>query len=141
MSSTDQELRAILENARTIAIVGASAKPERPSHEIMKILMSRGYQCIPVTPRDELVLGQKAYKTLAEIPEAIDIVDVFRRSAVTPDIARQAVEIRAKVLWLQLGISNDEAAAIAEAGGLKVIMNRCIGQTVQRLDITRAMPT
>ena len=132
---TDDQLREILENARTIAIVGASEKPSRPSHGIMKILLAAGYHCIPVTPREDSVLGQKAHKSLADVPEPIDIVDVFRRPEETPEVAREAVEIKAKVLWLQLGISNDEAAAIAEQGGLKVIMDRCIGQTVHRLGI------
>ena len=132
---TDEELRAILESARTIAIVGASARTNRPSHGIMKILLAAGYRCIPVTPREDVVLGQRAYKSLSEVPEAVDIVDVFRRAEDTPPIATEAVRIHAGVLWLQLGISNDEAAAIAEAGGLKVVMDRCIGQTVQRLGI------
>jgi predicted CoA-binding protein len=90
-----------------------------------------------VTPRDTEVLGQRAYKTLAEIPEPVDIVDVFRRAEDTPPIAAEAVQIGAKVLWLQLGIASDEAAAIAEAGGLTVVMNLCIGTAHSLLQVPR----
>jgi predicted CoA-binding protein len=132
---TDDELRTILESARTIAIVGASARVDRPSHGVMKILLAAGYRCIPVTPRDDMVLGERAYDSLTAVPEHVDIVDVFRRAEDTPPIAAEAVRIGASVLWLQLGISNEEAAGIAEAGGLRVVMDRCIGRTVHRLGI------
>jgi predicted CoA-binding protein len=137
---SDDELRAILGAARTIAVVGASSKPDRPSHGIMKILISAGYRVIPVTPREESVLGRKTYASLADVPEPIDIVDVFRRAEDTPDVADDAVKAGAKVLWLQLGIVSDEAAARATAGGLKVVMDTCIGQTVHRLQIKCSRP-
>ena len=132
---TDDELRALLTGAHTIAMIGASSKPDRPSHGVMKILLHAGFHVIPVTPREEVVLGQKAYAALADIPEPVDIVDVFRRAEDTPPIADDAVKIGAKALWLQLGISNDEAAARARAGGLTVVMDKCIGQTTSRLGI------
>lgn len=132
---TDAELRDILTSARTIAVVGASGDPARPSHGIMKILMDAGYRVIPVTPRESIVLGQRAFPTLADVREPIDIVDVFRRAEDTPAIAETAVQRNAKVLWLQLGIVNPVAADIARAGGLQVVMDTCIGATVRRLGI------
>jgi uncharacterized protein len=132
---TDDQLRSILEQARTIAVVGASSNRERPSFEVMKILMGAGFRVIPVTPKDTKILGRQAYPSLREIPEPVDIVDVFRRAEETPAIADAAVEIGARVLWLQLGIANDEAAARAERGGLAVVMDTCIGQTTLRLGI------
>jgi predicted CoA-binding protein len=97
--------------------------------------MTAGYNCIPVTPRETSVLGRTAFPSLSAIPEHVDIVDVFRRAEDTPAIAEEAVKIGARALWLQLGISNDDAAAVAEAGGLFVVMDLCIGQTVQRLHL------
>jgi len=131
----DDELRRILSGTRTIAMVGPSSKPDRPSHGVMKILMNAGFRVIPVTPREASVLGRPAYASLADVPERIDIVDVFRRAEDTPPIADEAAKVGAKVLWLQLGIENEEAADRASAAGLTVIMNKCIGQTVKRLGI------
>jgi uncharacterized protein len=102
----------------------------------MKILMHAGFHVIPVTPREPSVLGQRAYASLEEIPEPVDIVDVFRRAEDTPAIADEAVKIGAKAIWLQLGITNEETAARAKAGGLTVVMDKCIGQTTQRLGIS-----
>ena len=132
---SDDTLRTILTEATTIAIVGASANPEKPSHGIMKRLLGAGYRVIPVNPNEPEVLGQKAYKALRDIPDKIDIVDVFRRGEDTPPIADDAVAIGAKVLWLQLGVSNDDAAARAQAGGLTVVMDKCIGATHMALGI------
>jgi len=132
---SDEQLRNLLVGARTIAIVGASSKPERPSHGVMKKLLSAGYRVVPVNPHETAVLGQKAYATLADIPDKVDIVDVFRRAEETPPIADQAVAIGAKALWLQTGVSNDEAAARARAGGLTVVMDACIGATHSLLRI------
>jgi uncharacterized protein len=131
----DDALRAILTRSRTVAIVGASSKRDRPSYEVMKILMGAGFRVIPVTPKEPSILGRKAYATLSDIPEHVDIVDVFRRSDETVAIADEAVQIGATVLWLQLGISNEDAAARAAAGGLDVVMDKCIGQTTLRLGI------
>jgi len=122
----DDAIRRLLTDARTIALVGASSKPDRPSHGIMRMLLGAGYHVIPVTPRESEVLGQRAYATLAEIPEPVDIVNVFRRAEHTPPIAADAVRIGAKALWLQLGIAHDEAAAIAAKAGLTVVMDSCI---------------
>lgn len=122
----DAALRGLLVGARTIAVVGASSDPGRPSHGIVRRLLTVGYHVIPVNPRETEVLGQKAYAALAEVPERIDIVDVFRRPEHTPAIADEAVAVGAKALWLQSGIANDEAARRAAAGGLVVVMDACI---------------
>jgi predicted CoA-binding protein len=129
---SDDDLRALLASARTIAMVGASSKPDRPSHGVMKILIDAGYTVIPVTPRESSVLGRPAYASLADVPVPVDIVDVFRRAEDTPPIADDAAKIGAKAFWLQLGISNDDAAARAGAAGLVVVMDRCIGRTVKQ---------
>lgn len=123
----DDYIRNILGAVRTIAMVGASANWNRPSFFAMKYLMKKGYRVIPVNPRAAggEILGQKVVATLDEISEPVDMVDVFRPAEECVDIAEQAVRIGARVLWLQLGIRNDEAARIAEAAGLKVVMNRC----------------
>ena len=123
---SDDEMRQLLIGARTIAMVGASSDPEKSSHAIMRKLQQVGYRVIPVNPRETEVLGEKAYGSLDEIPDPVDIVDVFRRSEDTPPIADQAVRIGAKALWLQIGISNEDAASRAKAGGLLVVMDACI---------------
>jgi uncharacterized protein len=138
VNPTDDQLRTILSTSRTIAVVGASQRHDRPSFGVMKTLMAAGFQVIPVTPHETRILGRTVYPTLADVPEAVDIVDVFRRAEDTPAIADEAARIGAKVLWLQLGISNEETAARAEAAGLTTIMDRCIGQTVTHLGIKRA---
>jgi predicted CoA-binding protein len=124
---TDHELRTLLTEAATIAVVGASSNPERAAYGIMKKLQSVGYKVIPVNPRETEVLGELAYPALADIPVPVDIVDVFRRAEDTPGIADEAVAIKAKVLWLQTGIASDEAAARAKAGGVTPVMDACIG--------------
>jgi predicted CoA-binding protein len=119
-------IRDILANARTIAIVGASADPGRPSNGVMRRLQRAGYRTIPVNPNEHEVLGERAYARLQDVPERIDIVDVFRRAEATPPIATDAVAVGAPVLWLQQGIMSEEAALIGEAAGLVVIMDACI---------------
>ena len=133
----DGELQRILADAETIAVVGASSNPERPSHGIFRKLVGEGYRVIPVNPNEKEVLGQKAYPSLAAVPHPIDIVDVFRRPEYTPDIADQAVRAGAKVLWLQSGIANDEAARRASDGGLTVVMDACIGVVHSLLRVPR----
>jgi len=135
---TNEALHALLSSARTIAIVGASSDPGRPSWGVMKFLLRRGFHVLPVSPFETAVHGQKAYASLGEISEPVDIVDVFRRPEATPPIADEAVAIGAKALWLQLGISSEEAARRASAGGLTVIMDRCIAETVRALGIDPA---
>lgn len=131
----DESLRQLLTEAKTVALVGASSNPQRPSHEVMQKLLRVGFQVFPVNPRETEVLGQKAYPSLQDVPGPVDIVDVFRREEETPAIASEAVAIGAKTLWLQLGISNEEAARIASEGGLTVVMNACMGVAVGRLGI------
>jgi predicted CoA-binding protein len=119
-------LRRILTRYRTIAVVGISANWFRPSYFAAKYMQDHSYRVIPVNPNYAEVLGEKCYPELAAIPEPIDIVDCFRRPGEMVPIARDAVAIGAKVLWMQLGIRNDEAASIAADAGLDVVMNRCV---------------
>ncbi|MFM8998671.1 MAG: CoA-binding protein [Actinomycetota bacterium] len=132
---SDEAIRRILGATRTIAVVGLSSKPDRPSHDVAAYLQRAGYRIVPVNPRETEVLGEPAYATLRDIPAdvPIDLVDVFRRAEETPEVARDAVAIGAKALWLQLGIANDEARAIAEEAGLAVIMDRCLKVDHRRL--------
>ena len=132
----DRELRALLGDVRTIAIVGLSSKPDRPSLAIAQYLQDKGYRVIPVNPSETEVVGEPAYASLADIPKdvRVDVVDVFRRAEETPAVARDAVAIGAKVLWLQDGIVNEEAYRIADEAGLEVIMGVCIKVTKRRLD-------
>lgn len=131
---SDRELRSILGEAETIAVVGLSGKPERESHRVAKFLQEHGYRIVPVNPNEEEVLGERAYDSLTEIPDPIDVVDVFRRAEETPEVAREAVKIGAKVLWLQEGIVNDEARQVAEDAGLRVVMGICMRNTTRRLE-------
>ena len=123
----DSYIRDILRDVKTIAMVGASANWNRPSFFAMKYLQAKGYRVIPVNPREagNEILGETVYAGLKEIPHSIDMVDCFRNSDAIPPIADEAVEIGAKVLWLQLGVRNDEAAARAEDAGIRVVMDRC----------------
>jgi uncharacterized protein len=131
----DRELRSLLGAARVIAIVGLSSRPDRPSLDVAEYLQDHGYRIIPVNPNETEVLGERAYPSLSEIPRdvSVDVVDVFRRAKETPEVAREAVAIGAKVLWLQEGIVNDEAHRIASDAGLEVIMGVCIRRTRKRL--------
>ena len=126
---SDAELTQLLTGANTIAMVGASSNPDKSSYGIMQKLQSVGYRVIPINPRETEVLGEQAYPSLKDVPVPIDIVDVFRRSEDTPPIADEAVAIGAKALWLQSGISNEDAATRAKADGLLVVMDQCIGAT------------
>ena len=126
---TDSYIRGILNTMKTIAMVGASEKDNRPSYFAFKYLLERGYRMIPVNPghAGETMLGQKVYARLSDIPEPIDMVDIFRASKYVLPIVQEALSLktRPQVIWMQLGIRNDEAAALAEANGMKVVMNRC----------------
>ena len=134
MISADDELGRILREARTIAVVGLPADPEKPSHEVAAYLQAHGYRVIPVNPRGGVILGETVYADLRSVPEPIDIVDVFRPAVACLDVAREAVAVRAKVLWLQLGmIVNEEAAAQARAAGLVVVKDRCTLREHRRL--------
>lgn len=123
----DDYIRGILRGVNTIAMVGASPNWNRPSYFAMKYLQAKGYRVIPVNPKEagKEILGEKVYASLTEIPVPVDMVDCFRNSESIPPIADEAIQIGAKVLWMQLGVRNDAAAAKAEAAGLKVVMNRC----------------
>ncbi len=132
---SDADIRTLLTTATTIAMVGASSNPDKASHGIMQKLQRVGYKVIPVNPRETEVLGERSYPSLIDIPEHVDIVDVFRRAEDTPQIADEAVKIGAKALWLQTGIKSEEAAARATAGGLTVVMDACIGATHAMLRI------
>jgi predicted CoA-binding protein len=128
----------ILRDARTIALVGASPKPWRPSHDVMRYLLEQGYRVIPVRPRDcDEVLGVPCVASLAEIVEPVDLVDVFRRPDATPDVAREAVAAGAKALWLQVGIVSGEARRIAAVAGLDYVENACT-KVVHRLYLGRS---
>ena len=137
MPTDTSTLRHILATSQTIAMVGASSNPSRPSYEIMKGLLAAGFTVIPVNPTETEVLGQRAYPSLDAIPDRVDIVDVFRRPEQTPEIADAAVKIGARVLWLQTGIVSEDAARRARAGGLEVVMDECIGGTTARLRIRK----
>ncbi|MBT6273556.1 MAG: CoA-binding protein [Chromatiales bacterium] len=126
-------LRRILTDCRTVAMVGLSANWFRPSFFAAKYLQEHGFRVIPVTPQYDEVLGEKCYPTLADVPEPIDVVDCFRRAEEIPALAQGAVEVGAKVLWMQLGINNPEATAIAEAGGIDVVADRCMKIEYARL--------
>lgn len=116
----------ILQSCHTIAVVGLSSNPLRPSYEIAQFMQRRGYRIIPVNPLEAEVLGEKCYARLEDIPEKVDCVNVFRRSEYVPPIVESAIAIGAKAVWLQLGISHDEAIARAQAAGLLAVQNRCL---------------
>ena len=130
---TDEELTALLESSSTVAIVGLSTDPAKASNGVAKILIRAGYDVIPVHPTADVILGRKAYRSLADIPVPIDIVDVFRPAAEAAGIARQAASVGAKTLWLQLGIVSDDARAVAADAGLVYLEDICIGETTKRL--------
>lgn len=128
-------LRQIYADTKTIAVVGASPDTSKNANKIPAYLQSQGYRIIPVNPRTDQVLGEKTYKTLADIPEPVDVVDVFRPAAEAPGIARQAAEIGAKVLWLQVGIVSVEAGEIAEEAGMTFVMDHCMGMMHAKLGL------
>jgi predicted CoA-binding protein len=116
----------LLRSAKTIAVVGLSSRRSRPSYGVSEYLQSRGYRVIPVNPNETEVLGEKAYATLDEIPDHVDIVDIFRRSEFVPEIVDAAIRIGAQGVWMQEGVVNEDAAARARAAGLEVVMDHCI---------------
>jgi len=120
------DVQRILKQTKTIAVVGLSDKPDRDSYQIASYLQQQGYRIIPVNPRIKEVLGEKAYPSLRDVPDPVDVVDIFRRSEDVPPIVEDAIAIGAKVVWMQSGIVNEEAAARAEAAGLAVIMDACM---------------
>lgn len=123
---TREAIKQILENTKVIAVVGLSDNPDRTSYMVSEAMQNKGYRIIPVNPNAEQILCEKCYAALADIPEKIDIVNVFRRSEFIVPIAEEAIQVKAKVLWLQLGVYNEEAASLASNQGITVIMDRCI---------------
>jgi O-acetylhomoserine (thiol)-lyase len=134
---SDAKLRRILTMVKTIAMVGASPNPQRPSHEVMAYLQAKGYRVIPVNPgvAGQTLLGETVVAQLGDITQKVDMVDVFRASEAVPPIVDQAIAIGAKVVWMQLGVRHDRAAAKAEAAGLEVVMDRCPKIEIRRLAI------
>jgi uncharacterized protein len=135
LSDEERHLRSLLDEAQVVAVVGISSKPWRASHEVASYLQQHGYRIVPVNPNEEEVLGERVYASLLDIPEdvQVDVVDVFRRAEYTPEVARDAVAIGARMLWLQEGIVSEEAARIATDGGLEVVMGVCIMKVRERL--------
>lgn len=133
----DEDIAALLAEARTIALVGASDRPDRPSYGVMRMLQGHGYRVIPVNPQitGEHVHGEYVWRELAQIGEPIDIVDIFRRSALAGEAVDQAIAAGARAVWMQLGVIDEEAAARAEAAGLKVVMDRCPAIEIPRLGV------
>ena len=134
-ASEREQLARIFANTTTIAVVGASGDPAKPAHQIPRYLQRQGYRIIPVNPRGGELLGEPVARSLAEVDGPVDVLDVFRPSEETPEIAREAAEIGAKVLWLQLGIESEEARKLAESAGLTVVMNRCMGEAHRQLGL------
>lgn len=135
----DEDIKALLEGARTIAMVGASDRPDRPSYGVMKFLQGRGYRVIPVNPQiaGEHIHGEYVFGTLADIGEPIDIVDIFRRPLAAGEALDEAIAAGAKAVWMQLQIVNEEAAERAEMAGLKVVMDRCPAIEIPRLGVAK----
>jgi hypothetical protein len=135
--TADADIRHLLENARTIALVGASDRPSRPSYGVMAFLQRHGYRVIPVNPQitGEHVLGEFVFRDLHQLGDAIDIVDIFRRPEAAGDAVDAAIAVGAKAVWMQLGVVNHAAAARAEAAGLAVVMDRCPAIDIPRLGI------
>jgi predicted CoA-binding protein len=123
----------ILKNSRTVAIVGLSSNPERPSNLVGRYLKAHGYKVIPVNPTEKTVLRLKSYPDLTSIPVKVDVVDIFRRPEDVPPIVQEAITIGAKAIWMQEGIKNKEAAAVARKAGLKVVQNKCMRKQHIRL--------
>jgi hypothetical protein len=128
---SDEDIRAILKRVKSFAVVGASPKPERPSYEVMRFLLNQGYELHPVNPgvAGQRILGQEVYANLAAVPAPADVIDIFRTSEAALQVVRDAIAVKdvlkASVVWMQLGVINEAAAAEARAGGLTVVMDRC----------------
>jgi uncharacterized protein len=132
----DEVIRSVLENRRTWAVVGCSPDPARDSHRIASMLKSRGYRVIPVNPSCAEILGERCYASLADIPEPIDVVDIFRRSSEAGRHVDEAIAVGASAVWMQLGVIDHDAAARARAAGLDVVMDRCPAIEMPRLRIS-----
>ena len=135
----DEDIKALLEEVRTIAMVGASDRPDRPSYGVMAFLQRQGYRVIPVNPQitGEHIHGEFVFRELSQIGEPIDLVDIFRRPMAAGEAVDEAIAAGAKAVWMQLGVINEEAAARAEAAGLKVVMDRCPAIEIPRLGVAK----
>jgi predicted CoA-binding protein len=122
----DEEIRGILENNRTIAVVGLSTDPGKDSYRVAEYLKEHGYRLVPVNPKADEILGEQCYASLKEIPFSVDLVDIFRKIEAIPAIVDEAIAIGAKVVWMQLGLAENRSAHKAMAAGLKVVMNKCL---------------
>ena len=134
---TDEEIIALFDRSTTVAVVGASTDPEKPSNAIPRILLDAGFTMIPVNPTATEIHGQQVYGSLEDVPVPVDIVDVFRPPAEAPGVAEGAVTIGANTLWLQMGITSEQAKEIAEGNGLDYVEDLCIGATVKRLGYSK----
>lgn len=126
------DIDRVLSQYRTVAVVGVSPDPDRPSHVVADFLKAQGYRMIPVTPKGGVILGETVYPNLTSIPEKVEVVDIFRRPEDVPPIVDEAISIEAKVVWMQEGIVNEEAAAKARAAGLTVVMDHCMKQEIEK---------
>lgn len=135
--TSDDDIRALLEETRTIAMIGASDRPDRPSYGVMKALQDHGYRVLPVNPQitGEHIHGEFVFRELSQLGDPIDLVDIFRRPIAAGEAVDEAIAAGAKAVWMQLGVINEEAAARAEAAGLKVVMDRCPKIELARLGI------
>jgi predicted CoA-binding protein len=140
--TADADIAQLLRETRTIALVGASDRPDRPSYNVMRVLQDWGYRVLPVNPQitGEHVHGEYVWRELAQIGEPIDLVDIFRRPAAAGEAVNQAIAIGARAVWLQIGVINHEAATRAEAAGLKVVMDRCPAIELPRLSVPKIKP-
>ena len=135
----DEDIKDLLDSARTIALVGASDRPDRPSYQVMKTLQDHGYRVIPVNPQitGEHIHGEFVFRDVSQLGDRIDIVDIFRNSAAAGDVVDQAIAVGAKAVWMQLGVINAETAARAEAAGLRVVMDRCPAIEIPKLGVAK----
>ncbi len=131
----DEEIKKILSEARTIAVVGISLQEDRPSHRVASYLQSHGYRIVPVRPDGETILGEKVYRSLRDIPReiTIDVVDIFRKSEDVPPVVKECIERGARIVWMQEGVIHPEAASVAQKAGIRVVMDRCTKKEHQRL--------
>jgi uncharacterized protein len=133
MEEQDQAMKELLSVSRVIAIVGLSADESKASNEVARYLQSKGYRIIPVNPGADSILGEKVYKSLSEITQPVDIVDIFMRSEKVVPVVEEAIKLRPKAVWLQLGITNDEAKDLTERSGIAFVSDKCVKQQYERL--------